>query len=260
MTQPYTYRIQFIPTGEYYYGVKYAKDCNPEDLWKKYFTSSKKVKKLINKYGKDSFLYEIRKLFDNSADAILWEHRVNSRVKNWPNYLNESDAKHQGSKYSSIGGLISKEKGLGVHNPEKPWLNDIVKVENIKLRQRNSGKITGSKPWWNNGIVETKSINCPGVGWSPGMLPKGHYWNNGKEQRVCIESPGQGWIRGGLNKTVTGRFWFNNGIEELMVFDRPGPEWKDGKLPGTMNWWNNGLEQRRQKDSPGIEWTRGMLK
>jgi len=40
-TIPYTYKLIFKPTGQYYYGVRYAKGCQPSDLWDKYFTSSK---------------------------------------------------------------------------------------------------------------------------------------------------------------------------------------------------------------------------
>ena len=54
----YTYLVVCKPTGEWYYGVRYAGD---DDLWIKYFTSSKHVKALISKYGKDSFHCEIRK-------------------------------------------------------------------------------------------------------------------------------------------------------------------------------------------------------
>lgn len=260
MTIPYTYRIQFIPTGEYYYGVRYAKNCHPNELWVRYFTSSKKVKNLIRKYGKDKFITEIRRTFSSADMAILWEHRVNTKTKLWKNYLNESDAKHQGSKYSSIGGIISKSQKVGVHDPERPWLNNPDIKNSIKEAQTKGGAKTGAMPWWNNGIQETKSIDCPGAGWRRGMLSKGYYWNNGKDQKVCLEPPGPEWIRGGLNKTVNGRKWWNNGIEQKMSFDRPFTDWIPGKLPGSSNWWNNGVEQKRQKNIPGPEWKPGMLK
>jgi len=260
MTQPFTYRIQFIPTGEYYYGVRYRKGCQPSDLWNKYFTSSKKVKNLIRKFGKDCFTIEIRKTFKYPEEAILWEHRVNRYTKEWTNYLNESDAKHQGSKYSSSGGLVSKNQKSGLHNPKKPWLKDSTKVDNIKQGNLKGGKKTGSMPWWNNGVRDTKSIECPGEGWISGMMPKGHYWNNGMEQKVSNQSPGSDWVRGGLNRTVNGREWWNNGTEQRMVFEQPAADWNRGKLSGSADWWNNGTEQTRQKEYPGPGWQRGMLK
>jgi hypothetical protein len=260
MTQPFTYRIRFIPTGEYYYGVRFAKNCSPVDLWTKYFTSSKKVKSLIKKYGKDSFNCEIRKIFNNPIDAILWEHRVNSRTKNWSNYLNKSDAKHQGSKYSSTGGLVSKEQKVGLHNPNKPWLNSPTKIENMRNGHLKGGHKTGSMPWWNNGVKDTKSIECPGEGWSPGMVPRGQYWNNGINQQICFDCPGEGWFPGGIGTTNKGMSFWNNGFEQKMSAQCPGEGWSNGLLKGSMNWWTNGIKQVRQKSSPGPEWTTGMLK
>lgn len=260
MTQPFTYRIQCIHTSEYYYGVRYARNCRPSDLWTTYFTSSKKVKNLLKKYGPDGFKIEIRKIFNSAEEAILWEHRVNRHTKLWPNYLNESDSKHQGMKYSSIGGLCSKEKMVGVHDPMKPWLNDSAKIVSMKNGNKRGGSKTGSMPWWNNGIRDTKSEICPGEGWVSGMLPKGHYWNNGSEQKISSECPGEGWIRGGIGSTNKGMSWWNNGVEQGMFCESPGNLWKPGLLTGTMSWWNNGVIQKRQKECPGDNWQKGMLR
>lgn len=40
----YTYLIGWSEYDIWYYGVRYAKGCNPADLWVKYFTSSKFVR------------------------------------------------------------------------------------------------------------------------------------------------------------------------------------------------------------------------
>jgi hypothetical protein len=75
--KPYTYLIKHRPTGKVYYGFRGANKVEPhEDLWKHYFTSSKKVISLIKETGVDSFDYEIRKIFDSKEQAILWETRV----------------------------------------------------------------------------------------------------------------------------------------------------------------------------------------
>lgn len=78
--KPYTYLIFCKPTSQWYYGVRYAKKCAPEEFWKTYFTSSKKVKKLIEKYGKESFIYEIRKTFKDKQSALIWERKVLIRM------------------------------------------------------------------------------------------------------------------------------------------------------------------------------------
>lgn len=78
---PFTYCVTFKPNGQRYYGVRTKKGCHPTELWTTYFTSSKKVKNLILKYGPDSFEFEIRKTFTTKMDAIAWECKVLRRLK-----------------------------------------------------------------------------------------------------------------------------------------------------------------------------------
>jgi len=93
MTIPFTYLVKHIPTNRYYYGVKIKKGCHPYDLWTKYFTSSKKVKGLIRRYGKKSFIFEIRKTFKTPQAALNWENKVLRRMKviYRDDFLNQSD-------------------------------------------------------------------------------------------------------------------------------------------------------------------------
>jgi hypothetical protein len=94
-TIPFTYLIKHIPTNKYYYGVMYRKGCHPNDFWTKYFTSSKKVKNLIKKYGKKSFKFEIRKTFKTQQAALNWEHKVLKKMKviYRNDFLNQTDNK-----------------------------------------------------------------------------------------------------------------------------------------------------------------------
>lgn len=78
----YTYLIKCLPTGQVYYGVRYANTVPPaQDLWYFYFSSSKFVHKLIMQYGKDAFLFEIRQQFNLVEKAIAWEEKVLTRMK-----------------------------------------------------------------------------------------------------------------------------------------------------------------------------------
>ena len=80
--KPYTYLIKHIPTNTVYYGVRSANIKEPqEDLWDDYFTSSPKVHALIEEYGKDSFVTEIRKVFETKEKAVAWETTVLRRCK-----------------------------------------------------------------------------------------------------------------------------------------------------------------------------------
>ena len=82
---PYTYLIKFIhpidKKVKFYYGVSYGKNANPDNLFVKYFTSSKIIKKLIKEYGTGCFAYEIRKVFPNKPKkAFTWEQKVIKRM------------------------------------------------------------------------------------------------------------------------------------------------------------------------------------
>lgn len=77
----YTYFLHHLPTNTFYYGVKYGKNSNPNELFKSYFSSSKYVHALIEEYGVESFTYTIRKTFDNPVKARRWEERVLRRLK-----------------------------------------------------------------------------------------------------------------------------------------------------------------------------------
>jgi hypothetical protein len=93
ITTPYTYLLKHINSDKFYYGVRYAKGCSPNDFWNTYFTSSKHIKELINTYGKDSFVYEIRKTFEDKKKAIAWEHRVLKRINavSRNDFINKTD-------------------------------------------------------------------------------------------------------------------------------------------------------------------------
>jgi hypothetical protein len=80
--EAYTYVVFCIPTNQYYYGVRWGNKISPkEDLWIKYFTSSKLVKQLISEHGVDSFKTSVRKVFSSKDEAISWEESVLKRLK-----------------------------------------------------------------------------------------------------------------------------------------------------------------------------------
>ena len=132
-TIPFTYLLKHIPTNKYYYGVRFKKGCNPKDLWTKYFTSSKKVKSLIKRYGKKSFIFEIRKTFKTPQEAISWENKVLKRMKviYRNDFLNLTDNKSIDPNY------LSKIR-MGKNNPfyNKKHTKEILE----KLRLVNTGK------------------------------------------------------------------------------------------------------------------------
>lgn len=163
MTIPYTYFLLNRVTGEKYYGVRYANNCNPNELWVTYFSSSKYVKALIEKYGKDSFDYEIRKTFSSAVEARNWEERVLRKLDILNNdiWLNKNicgkflkegpqSKEHKEKRLSKIRGANHPHYGkLGTFHGKKHSVEAIAKMsvpktntENMKFRQNNSIKVS----------------------------------------------------------------------------------------------------------------------
>ena len=77
--QPFTYHIAWTEQDLHYYGVRYADQCNPTDLWTSYFTSSKVVAQLRADLGEPDVI-EVRRIFQDSDAAIDWENKVLRRL------------------------------------------------------------------------------------------------------------------------------------------------------------------------------------
>ena len=89
---PYTYLIGWSDLSKFYYGVRYAKECHPDELWSKYFTSSKHVARFRNKYGEPDIV-QIRRTFSDREDAKNWENKVLLRMnaRDHPKLLNATN-------------------------------------------------------------------------------------------------------------------------------------------------------------------------
>ena len=90
---PYTYLVKHIPSSRVYYGVRFAKNCVPDDLFVTYFTSSKEIKQLIKNDGINAFEVEIRQTFTDSMKARMWELKVLQRMNviHNPKFINKTD-------------------------------------------------------------------------------------------------------------------------------------------------------------------------
>lgn len=91
---PYTYLIGWSKLNTYYYGLRFAEGCHPDELWKTYFTSSKYVAEFVAQHG-DPDVIEIRRIFHEVPKARLWEHTVLRRMKviHRGDFLNRTDNK-----------------------------------------------------------------------------------------------------------------------------------------------------------------------
>lgn len=130
-TIPFSYHLYHKPTKKHYYGIKYSSGFGPDDLWVRYFSSSKIIKSLISEYGKDSFIATVRKIFDTGEQAVLWEHRLLTRVKaaqreDWINRHNGNKKFHWSTPHSekTKQKIKSKLTGLKRSNKTKQKMRD----------------------------------------------------------------------------------------------------------------------------------------
>lgn len=153
MVKAYTYLIGWTERRKFYYGVRYAKGCDPSELWISYFTSSKYVQSFHEKFGNPD-LIEIRQIFDDRDKAIKWESKVLKRMnvihredflnqtdnkaivfkptKKWKEKISKAASKRVGSKNAFFG------KSHSIQTKQK--ISETKKLEKIKCQK--CGKIT----------------------------------------------------------------------------------------------------------------------
>ncbi len=112
---PYTYLIGWSKLNKWYYGVRFAKNCVPVELWVKYKTSSIVVKEFVLENG-DPDIIQIRKTFSSIEKARQWETKVLRRLS-----------------------VIKDEKWLNQTDNISILLNDEIK-EKIKRCWKNKSK------------------------------------------------------------------------------------------------------------------------
>lgn len=89
MIDAYVYCVTNNITGQFYYGYRYKNQklkIEPEnDLWVNYFTSSNRIKKDIEQYGRDNFTAVI--LYRNVDSVKCWQQEQIAIQKDWKNPL-----------------------------------------------------------------------------------------------------------------------------------------------------------------------------
>ena len=207
MAVPYTYLIGWSKHQVYYYGVRFAKDCHPDDLWESYFTSSKYVSEFVESNGNPDVI-QIRKTFDNPDQAIDWESRVLKKmsVTKRDDFLNKWDGKHVSydvltrpkseeykRKMSEIftgrPGLVGEDNPMyGKRGELSPHYN-VPKTEKHREKIRNA--LLGKK--YTEERCKNMSINSP----RNSLGKKWYHDPETKKQKYFFENqqPG-GWVLG----------------------------------------------------------------
>jgi hypothetical protein len=147
--KPYTYLIGWTVHNKWYYGVRYAKNCNPSDLWVKYFTSSKKVKEFRQINGEPDVI-QIRKIFNDDKSAKRWEDKVLRRMKVHinDNFINIRKDTFKGVVFTDE----MRKKNGDAHRGQIPWNKGIKRPdisEKMKTMRKERSDWGTTKGWTN---------------------------------------------------------------------------------------------------------------
>lgn len=214
--QPYYYAIRHKKTGKIYIGSQYGKNSNPDNLLKTYFTSSKIVKDLIQKDGVDSFEICYIESRDDAREyeqkSLLELYKSYGREDFLNKYLNRNlspgillteEIIQKANEKRKISNSVAAKKLLeeGRHNfqlknastfehvrkasSERMKGNNYGSLRKVttelkqKLSEKSKGNtnVKGTK-WWNNGLVNRRSKECPGEDFILGTIKEN---TNGKE-------------------------------------------------------------------------------
>jgi hypothetical protein len=193
--QPYTYLIGWSNHNKWYYGVRYAQNCNPQDLWKTYFTSSKHVKKFREEYGEPDVV-QVRKIFNTKKSAILWEEKVLQKlnVRNNDNWLNKNDCSapptYSGEEHPNFDNKWTSEQKIIQSEKLKGKLKGLVRTEEDRKNKSIAAKERWSRPGEKEKLSQKMIGNDYGKnkkGWTPTIETKERMRKAkiGKKQRRC---------------------------------------------------------------------------
>jgi len=215
---PYTYLIGWSNLGEYYYGVRYAQDCHPNDFWNEYYTSSAKVAEYREVYGEPDVI-QIRKTFDNREAAIAWEAKVLRRMKvikedHWINQAAWPAVDRRGTTHSEeTKRKISEAKQGTTHSEEtKRKMSESLKGNTNGLGRTLSEETRQKISQATKGRV--KSIEHQKNIWESRRKNGNDRYDNVTRQK--------------MSQSKLGRKWWTNGIEDILSFECPN-NWRKGR-------------------------------
>lgn len=231
---PYTYLLGWSEHNKYYYGVRFAKNCTPDDLWREYKTSSKHVKKFAEIYG-DPDIIQVRKIFKEVGDAREWESRVlrKMHVVSDSRFLNKTDNKSIDSMAAGHG--KAKGRRHAEETKEKIRQKNIGKALSSETKQKISATFQSKCESEKKRIQELKSTKLRGrVAWNKGLKYSLLNANNKGVNNSMFGKQHSDEAKDKMSKAKQGRVWINRNksikyISEELVSEFLSSGWNIGR-------------------------------
>lgn len=261
---PYTYLIGWSKLNKWYYGRRTKVNCHPDDFWKKYFTSSKYVKNFRKEHGEPDVI-QIRKIFNNINDCVLWEEKFLNKINakcndNWLNksngYLN-FDVTGKSSYYNEFGDIIqAKTDDENILNGKYTHIR-----KNTVIVRDSSGKtfVTSSNdPKWLSGeyIHANKGIRrIHSIGYFTAKDTDGNFYSVTKSDERIISGELVHVLVGVKNpsvKNVNMVLVYDKYVEKVIMINKDDIRYKSGELISI----NKGKFAVRDKDGKTFQITK----
>jgi len=217
--KPYTYIAIHKTSGYFYYGVRLSnKVASYRDLGVVYFSSSNTVKTIVEAEGADSFIWIVRKEFNDKKMAAYWEYKVIRRMLTHPKILNKavSPINIPGNWFTN-----GEVNILGKYCP-KGYYAGRTYIETSNYKQGYEKQKL--RRWWNNGSISVHTEIPPNSNWVAGRLHKDiEKWNG---------------------KTLIGKKWWNNG-----EINYRGTKPPDGFVAGRIKGFTHKVQRTRPIES-----------
>lgn len=277
----YVYKVIHSYTGQYYYGSRYShvKDGRlpVDDLWAKYFTSSRVIKHLIEQDGKHAFSYEIINESTNAEMVYNLEQDLIRTHIDDPLCLNMHSVGPDTNRFFIRQGLyawshkVTHQLVYAAVSPGDGFIKGNLKQQGRVAYYKVSGEIgyfhTAPGPEWIRGVPPTlveKRVEF-------GRRHNAHriWWNNGVKSVLQHSAPGPEWKQGRITWTASkasetrklsigcansGRKYYNNGTDTISRKEHPGNGWVEGKLQSHTTFLKRSLKARGKKHTLGMKW------
>lgn len=145
--RPFVYVVMWTRLNQAYIGVRYARGCDPSDLWNTYFTSSEYVAKFREQNGEPDHI-EVLETFLTAREAIEAEKEIIStfELHRSPVFLNMNSA---GTfvMTDEIRQKISSSK-MGLKHSEASRLKMSETRKGRVMSEETRAKISASRKGW----------------------------------------------------------------------------------------------------------------